>query len=180
MPVADFAAARKQAEDAGLIGGGDTYKYKEGENRMRLLTMCLPHDSVFQGRRNFKWLCYVLDRRDGKVKVHFMPHTIYKAIEALQQNPDYTFDMVPMPYDVTVYAKGAGTKEVEYTVLPARKEVPLTSDEQAALAATKPLADVQKAIVDKAATKDAGSAPTHHAPHDPDEPPPINDSDIPW
>ena len=31
-----------------------------------------------------------------------MPHTIYKQIEGLQTNPDYAFDAVPMPYDITV------------------------------------------------------------------------------
>jgi hypothetical protein len=165
-----FAAARKQAEDAGMLGGGDIYKYKEGDNRLRLLSMCLPHPGEYQGRPNFKWLCYVLDRRDGKVKIHFMPHTIYKSIEALQENPDYTFAEVPMPYDVTVYAKGAGTKEVEYTVLPARKEVPLTDAERAEYDKQKSLEDVQKAIKEKVASKDAR----------PEPPPPTDDEHVPF
>lgn len=170
MPAVDFATQRKQAEDAGQLGGGDIFKFKEGDNRMRLMSVCLPHSSEYQGRKNFKWLCYVLDRRDGKVKVHFMPHKIYKAIEALQQNPDYTFQEVPMPYDVTVMAKHAGTKEVEYTVMPARKETPLTADEEADLAKQKPLADVQTAIFEKAAKK-LPDAPHH------DEPPAPGDDD---
>lgn len=155
-----------------MLGGGDIYKYKEGDNRIRLLSMCLPHASEYQGRRNFKWLCYVLDRRDGKVKVHFMPHTIYKAIEALQENPDYTFAVVPMPYDLTIYAKGAGTIDVEYHVLPARKEVLLTAEEEADLAKQKSLEDVQKAIKDKAAAKTTDAVPA-------DAPPPHGDADEP-
>lgn len=166
---ADFGAARKMAEDAGLLGGGDYYKYKEGDNRFRLMSLCLPHSGEYQGRPNFKWLCYVLDRRDGKVKTHFMPHKIYKAIEALQVNPDYTFEEVPMPYDVTVHAKGAGTKEVEYSLIPARKETPLTADEEADLNQQKPLADVQKALIEKKSKSGNGSA---------DEPPPPGDDDI--
>src|SRR6187401_2541760 len=98
----NFAEARRQAEAAGQIGGGDIYKYKEGDNRFRLMSDCIPHSGEYQGKPNFKWLCYVLDRRDNKVKVHFMPHSIYKSIEALQENPDYTFEALPMPYDVTV------------------------------------------------------------------------------
>lgn len=34
-----------------------------------------------------------------------------------------------MPYDITITAKGAGTKEVKYTVTPARQNVPLTGAE---------------------------------------------------
>jgi hypothetical protein len=172
MPKADFASARKQAEDAGLLGGGDYYKYKEGDNRLRLMTMCLPHTSEFKGKQNFKWLCYILDRRDNKVKAHFMPHKIYKAIEALQMNPDYAFDEVPMPYDLTVHAKGAGTKEVEYSLIPARRETPLTADEEADLDQQKPLAELQKLLIEKQGQKSSngnGQDPPDHG--DSDEPP---------
>jgi hypothetical protein len=109
MPV-DFGAALKKAEEAGLTGGGDYLKFKEGDNRFRLMSECLPHAGQFKGESNFKWLCYVLDRRDGKVKPLFMPHTIYKQIVALQTNEDYAFQDVPMPYDLTVNAIGAGTQ----------------------------------------------------------------------
>jgi hypothetical protein len=175
MPApADFAANRKKAEDAGLIGGGDIYKYKEGDNRIRLMTECLPHTSEYQGKKNFKWLCYVLDRRDGKVKPHFMPHKIYKAIEALQTSEDYAFAEVPMPYDLTIHAKGAGTVDVEYTLMPARKETPVTEDEELDLYKQKPLKDFQQQLKEKAAK---GKAPVTDAappPHeDDDEPPPF-------
>lgn len=166
----DFAANQRAAEEVGLLGsGGDYYKYKEGDNRFRLVSVCVPHNGEFQGKPNFKWLCYVLDRRDGKVKAHFMPHRVYKSIVALQQNPEYTFSEVPMPYDLTVQAKGAGTKEVEYSVVPARKEVPLTDDELAEVERQKPILDV-KAKLDEKAAKKAPAA---------DEPPPADyDDDI--
>lgn len=181
MPKADFAAARKQAEDAGLLGGGDFYKYKEGDNRMRLMSECLPHTSEFQGQKNFKWLCYVLDRRDGKVKVHFMPHKIYKAIEALQVNPDYAFEDVPMPYDLTVHAKGAGTKEVEYSLIPARRETPLTNEEEMDLDRQKSLAEVQAALHDKQQQKKGSNGNGAAARgYSAEEPPPHDDSDTPF
>lgn len=163
----NFAEARKAAEAAGMIaGGGDFYKLKEGDNRFRLVSECLPHRGTYKGEPNFKWLCYVLDRRYGKVKAFFMAHTIYKQLEALQQNPDYAFEDVPMPYDVTVQAKGAGTKEVEYTLIPARKETQLTVEEHDAIAEAKPIRDVQKALQDKQ-QKTATAAPQH----DDEEPP---------
>jgi hypothetical protein len=71
---------------------------------------CIEHPGEYNGKPRFKWLCYVLDRRDAKVKPFFMPHTIYKIIEGFQQNPEYAFDEVPMPYDITIVAKGAGRR----------------------------------------------------------------------
>lgn len=171
MPTkVDFGANRKQAEDAGLIASGGFYKYKDGDNRIRLLSECLAHTSDFNGQKNFKWLCYVLDRRDGKVKAHFMPHKIYKAIEALQANPDYAFVEVPMPYDVTIHAVKAGTKEVEYTVLPARKETPLTDDEERDLFKQKPLSELKQALNEKQVKKGpAAPAPRDETPHPADD-----------
>ena len=148
MPTS-FADRRKQAEAAGMLSSGDYLKLKEGDNRMRLLTECLPHQSEYQGKKNFKWLCYVLDRADGKVKPFFMAHTIYKQIEAFQTNEDYAFEDVPMPYDITVNASGAGTKEVKYTVVPARKNTVVTALEMQELAKAKPLADLQAKLKEK-------------------------------
>jgi hypothetical protein len=148
MAKVDLGAARKQAEASGLLSSGDYLKLKEGANRMRLMSECLPHPGTYQGKPNFKWLCYVLDRLDGKVKPFFMPHTIYKALEAYQLSEDFGFVDVPMPYDITVQADGAGTKEVKYTVMPGR-EKPLTAAEQAALAAVKPLLELQAALKEK-------------------------------
>lgn len=170
--MGSFADRRKQAEAAGLLSSGDYLKMKEGDNRFRLMTECLPHANEYQGKRNFKWLCYVLDRADGKIKPFFMAHTIYKQIEALQVNEDYAFEDVPMPYDLTVHAAGAGTKEVKYTLMPARKNTPVTALEYQQLAAVKPLADLQKALKEKQAAKTA--------PIEESELPPPSDEDYPF
>lgn len=171
MPTAiNFAEQRKQAEDAGLISEkGDYLKLKEGDNRFRLLSACLPHAGTFKGKRNFKWLCYVLDRKDGKIKPFFMPHTVYKQIEALQMNPDYEFSEVPMPYDLTIHAKGAGTVDVVYTLMPARKNTPVTVEEQQQLADAKPLAELQQAILDKQKASAAAEGDDHSGPVDASE-----------
>jgi hypothetical protein len=178
----DFAGKMKEAEKAGLLSSGDYFKIKEGANRFRLMSECLAHPGTFNGRNNFKWLCYVLDRTDGKVKPMFMPHTIYKVIVGLQQNPDYEFFDVPLPYDLTINAAGAGTKEVKYTVLPARKNTDVTPDELAALKAMKPLDELQKALKEKndKAAAAAASAPQPPAHHDDDDPSALTDDDIPF
>lgn len=179
MPKANFTEARKKAESEGLIGSGDYLKLKEGDNRLRLLSECLPHTSMFNGNKNFKWLCYVIDRKDGKVKPFFMPHTIYKRIEALQINEDYAFEDVPMPYDLTVHAVGAGTKEVEYSLVPARKESPVTAVEHAEFAKVKPLAELKQALKDKEAKKAATAPPTDDAPPS-DDGHQVDESEIPF
>lgn len=179
----DFAAARKAAEEQGLIGGGGFFKFQEGDNRVRLMSECLPHTSMFDGKKNFKWLCYILDRRDGDVKAFFMPHKVYKAIEALQMNPDYAFSEIPMPYDLTIHAKKAGTKDVEYALIPARRETPLTADEREKLAAAKPLAELKAAIDEKqqrGATTNTSPVPSEGVTFHPSVDGPLADSDIPF
>lgn len=158
MPAFDFGANMKAAEKAGLLSSGDYLKLKEGGNRLRLVSECLAHEGEYQGKKNFKWLCLVIDRSDQKVKPFFMPHTIYKQIVALQRSDDYAFYGVPMPYDLTINADGAGTKEVKYTLMPARKESLLTQAENEAITAHKPVAEVKSALDEKNA-KNKGNAP---------------------
>ncbi len=105
--------------------------------------------SEYQGERRFKWLVAVIDRSTGQVRPYFMPHSIMKMLRALQENEDYAFDEIPMQYDLTVNAKGAGTREVEYTLTPARKSIPLTAEEHAAVVAFGDLADYQKQLREK-------------------------------
>lgn len=178
MPVS-FAERRKQAEKAGLLGSGDYLKLKEGANRLRLMSECLPHPGEYKGTKTFKWLCYVIDRVDGKVKPFFMAHVVYKQIEALQMDPEYAFADVPMPYDVNVNAKGAGTKDVEYTVVAARKNTNITPAEMDDFETQKPIAELQAAL-----TKEKQDE--HHQPAARADVPtistgaPISDEDIPF
>ena len=67
-------------------------------------------------------------------------------IEKLQRDADYAFDEVPMPYDITINAKGAGTKDVEYTVIPARHSVQLSHAKRALMAGTKSIRELQEAL----------------------------------
>src|SRR5215216_3509131 len=132
MTKFNFGEAMEKAEkDFGL--GGDYFKVKDGDNRIRLLTPFVPHQSEFKGQVNVKFVAYIWDYRDNKVKPYFMPRTIVDEIAALQNNPEYTFDELPMPYDITINAKGAGTKEVKYSVMAARANTPLTAEQKKVL-----------------------------------------------
>lgn len=142
----NFGNAYKHAEKEYNLGKGQYLKLQEGQNRIRLISECLPHESEYQGRKNFKWLCQVIDRKDGQVKPFFMPNTIFRHIESLQMSDDYTFDGVPMPYDITITAIGAGTKEVKYTTTPARNNTPITEDEQLMINGAPSVHDLQNKL----------------------------------
>ena len=167
MPF-DFDGALKDAEKSGYVQGDDRFKIQEGANRIRLLTPPLAHQGSYKGTPNFKWLVYALDRADGQVKLFFMPHTIFKNLRDFQKSEDYGFDEVPMPYDVTINAKKAGTKEVEYTVIPSPKRAALTAAEAKQLAEKKPIAEVQKLLRQKEMEK-AADQHFDERPFDPDE-----------
>jgi hypothetical protein len=180
----NFAANRKKAEDAGLLGGGQTFNktIRDGDNRFRLVSECLEHPGEFTDKsgvkkKTFKWLGFVLDRADGQVKPYFMPNNVYEQIEALQLNPEFAFDEVPMPYDLNLNVKNAGKLDVVYIVQGARTNTPLTADELAKIATAGSIREYQKLVYEK----DNQNAPTELAAEQPSiredaplpEPPPV-------
>mgnify|MGYP003144243271 CR=1 FL=1 len=107
-------------------GGNDWFKFQEGANQFRVLTepqvlyekfkvgICYT-DCGYTGTP--KYLTWILDRADGKVKLMKMPYMIFKQLAEYQQDEDYKFDTFPIPFDIKVTALKAGTKEVEYTCM---------------------------------------------------------------
>lgn len=175
----DFNANYQKVEKEFNLGKGEYFKPLEGANKVRLVSNPLPHDSVYMGKPQFKWLCQVLDRKDGKIKPYFMPNTIYRFIADLQLSEDYRFDGLPMPYDITINAKGAGTKEVQYSLIPS-KETPLTTEEQNAITEAPTVKELQQKIREAEAKKPVEPAePTEDTTtiHVEDE---VNVDDIPF
>jgi hypothetical protein len=82
-----FSSAREQAEKEFGLGKGEYLKLKEGNNTIRLMSQCVGYESSHNGRKNFKWVCWVIDRTDNVIKPFFMPHSIYTDIEAYLLNP---------------------------------------------------------------------------------------------
>jgi hypothetical protein len=120
----------KRAEEEYGMGKDQYFKPKEGANKIRLLSPAVPYKSEYKGQIRVQFLAWIIDREDGQIKLYFMPQTILNAIGGLQMSDDFGFEEVPMPYDITIMAKNAGTKEVEYTVVGARSNTPLTPEEQ--------------------------------------------------
>ena len=161
------ATIKKAEEDYGL-GKGDYFKVKDGDNKIRLLSPFLPHQSEYNGKTTFKFVAWILDRKDGKVKLYFMPKTIVDEIGVLQANPEYAFEEVPMPYDLTINAENAGTIDVEYKVVAARANTELTPEELKAFEEKPPIAEVVEKLAENqksspgaesSATEDSGTSP---------------------
>lgn len=105
---------------------GMYFKFLEGANQFRIITepevyyndfkkgICY-EDCGFKGSP--KYMCYILDRADGGIKLANLPFTIAEELGTLERDEDYTFEGFPMPYDLKVEAKNAGTKEVDYKTL---------------------------------------------------------------
>lgn len=125
MSLQDKLNQAEQSEHSG--GSSNWFKVKEGVNKLRILSepevmfedfkmgICY-HECGYTG--NAKYLAYVLDRADNKVKLYKIPYGIFQTIAKLESDEDYSFEGFPMPFDIKISAVNAGTKEVKYTVLP--------------------------------------------------------------
>jgi len=121
--------------------GSDFFKFAEGDNRIRVMAMPKVVASHFLGGKGVtcygmtkgcphdhdkidtKWLTWVL--HEGTLKLARLPWTVVDYLANLEANPEYSFTEYPMPYDIIVTAKGAGTMDVEYTPIAARQNTPV-------------------------------------------------------
>jgi len=109
-----FADELRFAEKEYQIGGGDTFKFVDWDNKIRVLSPGkrwrpphLPeeyHTLFWHGRaavttrrqarsQVVKFVMWLLDRKDGgKVKLGVMPLHHHESLAGLQNNPDYEFD----------------------------------------------------------------------------------------
>lgn len=175
----DFNANREQAEKQYNLDKGQYFKPKEGANKLRIVSVCLAHPGEYQGKPTFKWLCQILDLTDSQVKPYFMPDVVYRSIMDLQLDPDYSFDEVPMPYNINVQTKNAGKKEVVYTVIPSPKRLPLTEEELKSIAAAPTVQELQQKIRESEGKVPAPSDEQRQHEHEEIEQA-INPSDIPF
>jgi hypothetical protein len=141
----------KKLEESGTVGGGDYFKVQNGNNIIRVLTEGVYHESEFKDKAGVvkttkKFVMFIIDRRDGKVKPYFAPYAIYKAIASLEDDPFFKFQGMPMPYDVNVKVQNAGTLNVEYGVQASPNKSELTGEEIAAAAAKGSITDYLKTL----------------------------------
>ena len=99
---------------------------------------------------NIKFLHWIIDRKDETTKLARFPYTIEKEIGALSADEDWAFDTFPMPFDLTLKAVGAGTKEVKYSVIPSPKRFDPSETELADYQAQTPIEEVVERMKEKA------------------------------
>jgi hypothetical protein len=150
MTEVNFGADLQAAEKEFNIGkGSDKFTIKEGENRIRVLSPSVALQNTYKGETRVKFVTWVWDFSENALRLAFLPITIVRAIAALQAKPDYAFTEVPMPYDLLIDAKNAGTIDVEYSVTAARANSDVPQEAIDALAKEKPITEVVAMIQQK-------------------------------
>ena len=168
-----YAQAMDKARKEGRIQG-DKFAFQEGDNKIRLVSEAVLHESEYQGKPTRKWVLYVIDRRDGQAKLCFMANKVMGMIANLQESEDWGFEK-EMPYDINVRTTNAGKLEVEYSILPSPKKVALTAQEKQIIVGLKPIRQVVEDL--RAKQEDKGTPNPVTVAVDDGEPP-ISDDDI--
>jgi hypothetical protein len=75
-----------------------------------------------------KFMVWVIDREDGGLKILEFGYTVTKQLAKLANDKDYGIDGSGFPYDINIVREGSG-KETTYSVIPGRKNTPLTEEE---------------------------------------------------
>jgi hypothetical protein len=90
---------------------------------------------VYAEKPQFAYVCNVIDRADGKIKLLDLRSTIYSQIVDYATNPDYGSPAdAENGYDLTIKKEKTGPlpQNVKYTVIPARNNSALKPTEQEA------------------------------------------------
>ena len=166
----DFNEKNKEVAEQYSIGNGELFEILEGDNIVRVLSGYSVVARHWQGIREDNPICFgedkgcpfhekledselkyplrircifwLLDRRDEKIKLAFMPYKFASLIAKLQKDKEWEFENVPMPYDVNFTAQGANTKEVEYSLLPMTSRKKLSNETIGELALKKSVLDI--------------------------------------
>ena len=105
------------------------YKTVEGENRCRIVSNFIQRAVTYKnGQQAIKYSCWVIDRKDGEVRMADFGAMVIKQLKALATGKDYAFTDLP-PYDITINKQGSGM-DTSYTVTPARQDTTLTEEDK--------------------------------------------------
>jgi hypothetical protein len=159
---------KEMNEESKNRGNDLDFKFKEGANRIRVLTEFQGVKTVNRGTAyigiisekvqpqekdtvSTKGWAWAIIRDTEEFKVVKFGKTLLSQLSALKYDAsgEYAFDNFPMPYDITVNAQGAGTKEVIYSITASRKNTDVTEKERANLEKKTSVKDIIQMIKDK-------------------------------
>ena len=90
-------------------------------------------DAIYADKPQFSYVCNVIDRADGQIKLFDLRSTIYSQIVDYATNPDYGNPSDDdSGYDLTIKKEKTGPlpQNVKYTCIPARNNAALTEAEK--------------------------------------------------
>lgn len=89
---------------------------------------------VYKDKPQFAYVCNVIDRKDGQIKLLDLRSTIYSQIVEYAKNPEYGSPADPVNgYDITIKKEKTGPlpQNVKYTIIPARNSSALSEEDKA-------------------------------------------------
>jgi len=90
-------------------------------------------EEIFNDKAQFAYICNVIDREDGKVKLLDLKRTIYGGVCEYARNPEYGNPADEVKgYDITIKKDKTGPlpQNVKYSIMPGRESKPLTDEEK--------------------------------------------------
>lgn len=182
-----FADDFDQNEKEHGLGRGSWFKFQEGDNKMRVLEKPVMMREKFKvgvvypgceyendDKLTTKYLTRIINRATGQIELVKLPYKIAGALAQMSRE-DGGFEF-PMPFDINIYAKGAGKTTVQYTLTASRKDTPLTKNEQDELETQTPVEQVLEKMQDKQREKmdhngqvERGEIPTDDVEINPDD-----------
>ncbi len=145
-------------------------KFEIGETRIRIMSpfiaypqhyseggykgICVGKDKACQGctddkKPSIKWIGWAI--HEGALKVCLLPYNIIPLLGKYQNDADFGFDTLPMPYDVYIIKEQKGPKKqnVEYSLKPARFNTDIPADIMEQYAKCNTPEDIIKAVKEK-------------------------------
>lgn len=148
---------QNKAKEYGATGNSsDFFQFEKGQNKVRILARPEVLATHFFGKGNPSVVCvgvdegcshhkdtdqkpslklatYVIDRKDGNVKLAELPLSVSYSLNDLQEDEDYSFDDFPMPYDVKItYDPDNDDPKAKYRLVGSPKREELTEEERKA------------------------------------------------
>lgn len=106
-----------------------------------------PKDKTGKPKRpSVKYLMYVLDRKTNRIGMAFMPYTIVKALSDYQNDSAWSFDDLPMPYDIRVKFDPEAAPAEMYKVMALPGLSDLEPEQLKELSEKKPLDEIADAM----------------------------------
>lgn len=131
-------------------------KYSHFANNKYLGPCTQDEDCVFCNQENkpsVKFLCHVIDRKDGTIKLAQFGVVILKQLKQYSLDPQYKFTVVPN-WDCNIIKTGERL-ETKYAVIPDRNDLALTNEEKEMIEKLKSPLDIVMAMNKKQTTFEA-------------------------